>query len=475
MSEPKERSLAVLVNGVHIGTLSQDSHRQLSFAYDEDYRSRRNATPLSLSMPIARRAHGNNVVEPYLRGLLPDNENVLRRWGSRFGVPWNSPFAHLRNVGEDVAGAAQFVRQSRLAEATAPGSIETKDESYIANRLRVLRGDRAAWDDIDSPGQFSLAGAQAKFALYRSPEGQWGLPTGRRATTHILKPPLEHLAHQEVNEHLCLRAAGRLGMRVARSQIMEFGSERAIVLERYDRVVQADGSVVRVHQEDVCQALAVYPARKYEREDGGPGAVKIVDTLRQHIPPSQARTAVETFCRALAYNWVIYGPDAHAKNYSLLLAGPTVRMAPLYDISSVAPYPDRFDLRTMAMAMSVNGKYQNSLVTGEDWRALARAADVDPGQMTNWVYDVVSNAPDALADVVREEADWIIALEMTHRLVDGVAATSRQLLRWIESPAAEGGHDVAAAVRRPGKPRVSAYRKTDGTWVRGYDNPRYRG
>ena len=474
MSEPKERTLAVLLNSERIGALDQDPHGQLSFTYNENYRRRRNATPLSLSMPLARRTHRNDMVEPYLRGLLPDNENVLRRWGSRFGVPWNSPFAHLRNVGEDVAGAAQFVRESRLAEVTEPGSVEPKDEAYIANRLRVLRGDRAAWDDIDSPGQFSLAGAQAKFALYRSPEGQWGLPTGRRATTHILKPPLEHLAHQEVDEHLCLRAAGRLGMRVARSEVMEFGTERAIVLERYDRIVQADGSVVRVHQEDVCQALAVYPARKYEREDGGPGAVRIIDTLRQHIPPSQARPAVETFCRALAYNWVIYGPDAHAKNYSLLLAGPTVRMAPLYDISSVAPYPDRFDLRTMAMAMSVNGKYQNSLVTGEDWRALARAADIDPEQMTSWVYDVVSNAPEALAEAVREEADWITELEMTHRLVDGVAATSKQLLRWIEPPAA-GGLDVAAAVRRPGKPRVAPYRKADGTWVSGYDNPRYRG
>ncbi|HVU90745.1 MAG TPA: HipA N-terminal domain-containing protein, partial [Jatrophihabitans sp.] len=102
MNEPKERTLAVLLNSVRIGTLDQDPHGQLSFTYDEDYRRRRNATPLSLSMPIARRTHGNNVVEPYLRGLLPDNEDVLRRWGSRFGVPWNSPFAHLRNVGEDV-------------------------------------------------------------------------------------------------------------------------------------------------------------------------------------------------------------------------------------------------------------------------------------------------------------------------------------------------------------------------------------
>ncbi len=77
MSEPKEKRLVVLLNGARMGTLDQDAHGQLSFTYGEDYRRRRSPTPLSLSMPIARRTHGNETVEPYLRGLLPDNENVL--------------------------------------------------------------------------------------------------------------------------------------------------------------------------------------------------------------------------------------------------------------------------------------------------------------------------------------------------------------------------------------------------------------
>ncbi|WP_375497088.1 HipA domain-containing protein [uncultured Jatrophihabitans sp.] len=169
---------------------------------------------------------------------------------------------------------------------------------------------------------------------------------------------MEYLADQELNEHLCLRAAGQLGMRVAHSEVMTFGAERAIVLERYDRIVTEDGAVLRVHQEDICQALAVYPARKYQREDGGPGATDVIDTLRTHLPPTQSRGAVETFCPALAYNWVIYGPDAPAKNYSLLLSGTSVRLAPLYDILSVVPYPDRFNLRTMAMAMAINGSIE---------------------------------------------------------------------------------------------------------------------
>ncbi|MDP9094575.1 MAG: type II toxin-antitoxin system HipA family toxin [Actinomycetota bacterium] len=471
MTEPKDKWLHVLINAEQIGVLEQGPHGRLSFRYEESWRERRDATPLSLSMPVSGREHSNAVVEPFLRGLLPDNENVLRRWGRRFGVPWNSPFAQLRNVGEDVAGAAQFVRESRLDEATTPGEIKAIDDAYIDDRLRMLRGDRAAWDDIDAPGQFSLAGAQAKFALHRSLDGQWGLPSGRSATTHILKPSLEYLAHQEVNEHLCLRAAGTLGMRAASSEVIAFGEERAIVLERYDRIRQPDGSVTRVHQEDMCQALGVYPDRKYEREDGGLGAVDVVALLREHIPPSQAIEAIEIFCRALAFNWVIYGPDAHAKNYSLLMSGPNVRLAPLYDISSVAPYPDRYDLRHMAMAMSINTKFQNSLITGEDWRQLARTLNIDPDRMTSWVHDVVSNAPDALADAVRAEDDWIANLEMARQLVDGVASNAKALARWIELPIASPGTSVT---QRPTKPTVAAYRKADGTYVKEYPNPRHR-
>jgi serine/threonine-protein kinase HipA len=473
MTEPRDKSLYVLINSERVGVVSQGPSGKLSFRYEESWRQRREATPLSLSMPVSRREHPNAVVEPYLRGLLPDNENVLKRWGRRFGVPWNSPFAHLRNVGEDVAGAAQFVRESRLDDATALGTVEPVDEAYIANRLRVLRGDRAAWDDIDAPGQFSLAGAQAKFALYRSLDGQWGLPAGRTATTHILKPPLAYLAHQEVNEHLCLRAAGALGMRSATSEVIEFGDEPAIVLERHDRLRRDDGSVVRVHQEDFCQALGVYPDRKYEREDGGPGAVDIVALLREHIPPSQAAYAIEMFCRALAYNWAIYGPDAHAKNYSLLLAGGDVRLAPLYDISSVAPYPDSYDLGHMAMAMSINKKFQNSLVTGDDWRALARAIGVEPDRMTGWVYDVVSGAPDALADAVRSEDAWIAELDMARQLVDGVAVNAKNRLRWLDPPVERA--QAEPLVSRPTKPTVAPYRKADGTYVKGYPNPRHRG
>jgi len=428
-----EKRLVVLINGQHAGDLTQDRHGQIGFAYSPAWQQSPSATPLSLSLPLYRADHGHRAVDPFLRGLLPDNQAVLDRWGARYGVSARNPFALLVHVGEDVAGAAQFVREERVEEARDPGFVEVVDEAYIAERLRTLRDDRAAW--TDTHGEFSLAGAQSKFALYRAPNGSWGLPRGRRATTHIFKPPLEHLAHQEVNEHICLRAAARLRMPTASSRVEVFGDEPAIVLERYDRVVRPDGAVLRIHQEDICQALGVHPDRKYQRGDGGPGALRVIDLLRAHQPPSTAEASVETFCRALAFNWVIYGPDAHAKNYSLLLSSAQVRLAPLYDIASVAPYPDQYDLSRMMMAMSINGRYQNNLIGEADWRSFAEKASIDPDAMASWVRDVATRAPDAFSDVIAGEPGWIRAIPMTIGLLDGVAASAKDRLQSLGRPA----------------------------------------
>src|SRR5262249_49522065 len=144
-------------------------------------------------------------------------------------------------------------------------------------------------------------------------------------TTHILKPPTGQLAGHVENEHLCLVLARALGLPAAHSQVMRFGDEIAIVIERYDRI-QRGNAVVRVHQEDICQALGITPTRKYQNE-GGPSPNTIADLLRTY---STDRTAdVGTFVAALGFNWLIAGIDAHAKNFSLLLGIHRARLAPL--------------------------------------------------------------------------------------------------------------------------------------------------
>ena len=273
--------LIALANGRPLGSVLYRNSR-LSFTYDESWRQDPNSYPLSLSMPLASAEHGHSSIEPFLWGLLPDNDRVLENWARRFQVSPRNAFRLITNVGEDCAGAVQFVRPERVEPLrTEPTTAEvawlTEDE--IAERLRNLRADHSAWRAPTDTGQFSLAGAQPKTALLFE-NGRWGVPSGRTPTTHILKPPTGEWDGHAENEHFCLSLARSLGLIVPNSSVSRFGDEVAIVIERYDRVRPAD-RWLRVHQEDMCQALGVHPARKYE-SDGGPGVRKIADFLREY-------------------------------------------------------------------------------------------------------------------------------------------------------------------------------------------------
>lgn len=421
-----DRSLVVLLEGRRAGVITMNTQGRLALSYDEDYLSSVDPTPLSLSMPLVQPDHGDGPVRAFLWGLLPDNERVLERWARTYQVSAGNPFALLRHVGEDCAGAAQFVRPERVETiAAGEGEIQWLDDNAVAERLRLLRRDPTAWHTFDT-GQFSLAGAQAKTALHYDPaSGRWGEPTGGIPTTHILKPAVTGLDEHDLNEHLCLRAAAGLGLTAASSSVERFGSERAIVVERYDRLRYPDGTVDRVHQEDMCQVLGRPPTIKYQN-DGGPAPEQIIAVLREQVFPATAATAaVARFVDALAFNWIIGGTDAHAKNYSVLLAGAQVRLAPLYDIASALAYDDVYFPR-LRMAMRIGGEYGVEGASGRHWRRFAQANHLDPGETIERIDDLVSRTPDAFATAAEDDAVKALQSELPGRLVNRIATRAAQ-------------------------------------------------
>ncbi len=407
-----------------------DGSGRFSITYDEAWRASRSRTPASLSMPVAGREHGDSVVRPFLEGLLPDNERVLQRWARDYQVSARNPFALLRHVGEDCAGGIQFVRPDRVDDVLAgEGRVDWLDDEKVDERLRGLRLDPTAWHVRDG-GQFSLAGAQAKIALYRHPEtGRWGVPSGAVPTTHILKPAVTGFDDHDLNEHLCLVAARALGLTAAVTRIRSFGSERAIVVDRYDRVAHP-GTVRRVHQEDMCQALAVAPTAKYQSE-GGPAPEQIIGLLRGTVTPAIAAAAnVDRFVDALAYNWLIGGTDAHAKNYSVLLNGPQVRLAPMYDVASSLAY-DEFHHPKLKMAMKIGGEYGLTALSGRHWRRFATANRLDPERLVDRIDALAQRLPDAFAsaadsDGVRELGSGLPG-RLVQRVADHVSACRQRL------------------------------------------------
>jgi serine/threonine-protein kinase HipA len=330
--------LVALLDGKEVGRVHRDAHGRLTFAYDDTWRKAADAYPLSLSMPLGAQEHRRSVIEAFLWGLLPDNELVLSRWAAKFHVSPRNVFALISHVGEDCAGAVQFVMPDRLSAIRSgkEDKVEWLEEADVAKRLQTLRADHAAWRLPRDTGQFSLAGAQPKTALLFQ-NGRWGIPSGRLPTTHILKPPTGHFDGHAENEHICLMLARNLGLPTAQSKVMRFKDEIAIVIERYDRQ-QKGNDIVRVHQEDMCQAFGIMPTKKYQNE-GGPSAFNIAELLRTYSTDRQED--LDTFIAALAFNWLIAGTDAHAKNFSLLISSRRVRLAPLYDVASILPYDER--------------------------------------------------------------------------------------------------------------------------------------
>lgn len=158
---PTER-LHAIVNGRRMGILERNSQR-VTLTYDATWREAEGAYPMSLSMPLAMEQHTTSVVLPFIWGLLPDDEEVLKRWGRRFGVSPRNPFKLLAHVGEDCAGAVQFVTMEREAAVLAgplvpPAWLTERD---VAERMRTLGQDAGAGRLATDTGQFSLPGACA--------------------------------------------------------------------------------------------------------------------------------------------------------------------------------------------------------------------------------------------------------------------------------------------------------------------------
>lgn len=420
--------LVALLDGKEVGRVHKDARGRVTFVYDDQWRNVPEAYPLSLSMPIAAKEHGRSAVEAFLWGLLPDNEQILARWAAKFQVSARNVLALISHVGEDCAGAVQFVTPERL-EAIRSGKedkVEWLDESEVARRLRLLREDHAAWRLPRDTGQFSLAGAQPKTALLLQKD-RWGIPSGRIPTTHILKPPTGHFDGHAENEHVCLMLARNLGLPAAESKVRRFKGEVAIVVVRYDRQ-QKGNDIIRVHQEDICQALGITPTKKYQNE-GGPSAANIVDLLRTYS--TDRDTDIETFVTALGFNWLIAGTDAHAKNYSLLLNGPDVRLAPLYDIASILPY-EAVDLHEAKLAMKIGGEYKVDLIGLRQWQKFAREVRIDFDQFVDVLISMAKQLPDEVTAARATARERGLNNALIERLATRLIDRARQCQRLLD-------------------------------------------
>ncbi|MDV3467283.1 type II toxin-antitoxin system HipA family toxin [Stenotrophomonas sp. C3(2023)] len=425
--------LNLLMGASKVGTVEQNTHAHPELTYAPSWVASAEAVPLSMSLPLARQAHSTQTVSAVLWGLLPDNEATLDRWASAFHVSARNPLGMLAHVGEECAGAMQFVTDDRL-DLVASGALDAitplSDED-VAARLQRVRQDVGATRRPDDPGQFSLAGAQAKIALLHTGQG-WALPSGRIPTTHILKPPSGDFSGYVENEMFCLALAREMGLPAASSNRLQIGTESAICVERYDRY-EKDGSWFRLHQEDFCQALGVRPHLKYQNQ-GGPGPADLASVLWTHS--SSPAEDVRHLFDALAFNYFIGGTDAHAKNYSLLIGnGGVTRLAPLYDISSALAYSE-LDIRAIRMAMRIGSHYNWWDIRLNDWVTLSEQLRLDPSESLKRMALMAYRLPDKANTVHRLMEQQDTSHEILHRLIEQTHNACERFIRRVQAAAA---------------------------------------
>lgn len=376
-------TLQVYLDDVHVAELRRRRGGVLRLTYTPEAGAA--GRSLSLALPAVGREYVGERVANWSGGLLPDRPEVLERWRQNLRLDRADAFSLLWHVGADVAGATRLLRPDVDPDEDT-GQLRELSDKEVGDRIRQLQQDTAAWGPASGTGQFSLPGAQGKFALALVDDGRWTEPSGLTPTTHIFKPAIRDLVDQDVNEHATMLLARASGQRVARTTLRTFDGERVLVVERYDRYRAPDGRWHRLHQEDFTQALGLPPTSKYETH-GGPAFRTMVELCRQVIAPRTAlEDATDALIDAMAFNWLVVGTDAHARNYSLMLNRSQVRLAPLYDLNSFLPY--RRDA-TSTLSMRVGfAQYDPDRVGREDWDELARDCRLDPDVVLGRVSDL---------------------------------------------------------------------------------------
>lgn len=326
-------ALSVWWDGKRVGTLRLDDHGDMSFAYAPDWLSDPAAAPLSTSLPKQAETFRRRSCRPFFSGLLPE-EGQREAVARALGISSNNDFALLSALGGDVAGALTLWPEGEpppeipASETTAP----LDDDALIAlldelPKRPLLAGRHGL--------RLSLAGAQSKLPVVLV-DGAIALPGPGQPTTHILKPPIERFSATTENEAFAMTLAAEVGLSVARVQPRVMAGRRFLLIERYDRAKNAACGIVRLHQEDFCQALGIPPERKYAAERG-PTFKTGFELLRRIA----TRPAVEVLklLDAAIFNLIVGNADAHGKNYSLLYGADGVTLAPLYDLLSTVAYP----------------------------------------------------------------------------------------------------------------------------------------
>ncbi|OPY16310.1 MAG: Serine/threonine-protein kinase HipA [Syntrophus sp. PtaB.Bin075] len=356
--------LDVYLRDQKIGRLWLDDKRRFVFQYDSEWIHQKGAVPLSLHLPLREEIYPDDLARPFFSNLLPEAE-VKRAIAQRLRISESNDFALLNSIGGECAGAVS-VLPAGVAPVMKPGYRELREEELHRIIIELPRRPLLAGEE---GMRLSLAGAQNKLPVYME-DHRIFIATGNAPSSHILKPPIRDLEDTVGNEAFCMLLAQKMGLPVPVVTIRR-GFDRIFIIARYDRSRDTDGHIVRLHQEDFCQALGFLPEQKYENE-GGPSLKQCFTLLQEKsIRPAADRMAL---LRWTIFNLLIGNADAHAKNLAMIFTDRGPRLAPFYDLICTQVYPDL----TEKQAMRIGGENRPSWILQKHWDRFSESTAIKP-------------------------------------------------------------------------------------------------
>jgi serine/threonine-protein kinase HipA len=404
--------LNIWMNGIPVGYW-ETTRQGERLGYFDDWVEDEQGRPISLSLPFlpANPTYQGPIVTDYFDNLLPESDAIRRRLAQRHQAGGTDAFRLLAKLGRDCVGAIQLLPDGE--EPTDIYEIRGKalSTAQVAAQLRNTTSSQfLGKHDHDDDLRLSIAGAQEKTALLRH-GGRWKLPLGSTPTTHIFKLPLGLVGHMQAdmrtsveNEWLCAKIMDAYGIPIASCQIDHFGDQKVLVVERFDRTLSSDKSwIIRLPQEDMCQATGTSPLKKYQF-DGGPGISDIVTVLHGSNQAEQDR---ENFFKTQIIFWVLAAMDGHGKNFSIAhLPGGHYHATPIYDVLSAHPVigkgKNQISPQKAKLAMAVRGStnyYLIDKIRRRHWLNQANQVGLGAEAAERLIEEVVGSTDAVIASV----------------------------------------------------------------------------
>lgn len=420
------RELEVWLFAERVGTLTLIDGR-MSFRFAPDWLSRTDPVTLSSSLPLQAEPFDDHHTRPFFAGLLPEGQ-LRRLIAQQFQVSSQNDFALLDHIGGECAGAVTILEPGQPLSSPEHG----QDVQWLSDEEIVAILDELPHRPMLA-GKYglrlSLAGAQDKLPVVFDGD-RIGLPRNGTPSSHILKPAIRTLADTVINEGFCLALAEAMQLKPAKSQVRSVLGQQFLLVERYDRVADAQGLRQRLHQEDFCQALGVVPEMKYQNE-GGPDLAQCFELARRVTRPSAPH--ILRMLDYVIFNALIGNHDAHAKNFSLLYAGKSAVLAPLYDVLSTAVYPNL----TPKMAMKIGNKYKFSEVQARHWDQFLEAVGFSRAQARKRIMALAKSMPTTARELLSDPSRGFASHGMVEQIVILIEQRCALTVRRLSAPAAD--------------------------------------